>query len=130
MCSPKVFFCAARIMRSYFDKLNYDNIIDIVKTNCLRDAGREECTRFLAARTHYTFFRITVIPCFELQLSKGVDHLMQSPPTIFLRCFRNKPDHSISKKPTGLINAGRTADIVINPVVVLSTLFYWPTMNA
>lgn len=98
--SPNVFLCAPRIMRSDFDKLNYDNIIDIIKTNYLRDAGRQECKRLQAARKRHAFFRMTVIPCFELQLSKGVDHLIRSLPSLFLRSYRNKPDDSISEKPT------------------------------
>ena len=75
--------------------------------------------RLKAARTRYGFFSMIVIPGFEVQLSKAVDHLIQSLPTLFLRSFQKKPDHSISKKSTVVINAGRTADIFINPVAVL-----------
>lgn len=127
--SPKVFLCAPRIMRSDFEKLNCDNII--IKSRPIIFVTQDDRNeRLKAARTRYSFFPMIVIPCFEVQLSKAVDHLIRSLPTLFLRSFKKKPDHGISKKPIVVINALRTADIFINPVAVLSMLFYWPTMNA
>ena len=54
--SPKVFLCAPRIMRSDFDKLNCDNIIDVIKNKYLRDAGRQECTIKGSSYTSWLLF--------------------------------------------------------------------------